>query len=196
MRKIAVLVLLFLSLAVTTVQSVNAASETFQLVPETYIVKVFELQQGEYFDGSFNISTLYSYKSLFDNRNYTYWVAVDVQDRENNIIANYSTLDDNQLYQFSFTANSSGRYEIRFFCGHNFFPPEAIVPQVTFNYYVTSSAQPTSVQPSTSSVKDAYSTAGYFLLAALTTVILVGALLFLYIKRRGLGRKIRLIEGG
>jgi hypothetical protein len=179
MEKRVVLLLLFLSLAATNLQSVNATSENFQLIPGAYVVKVFELQKGDCFEGSFNVSTLYSYRSSFDNRIYTYWVAVNLRDTEENVVANYPKLDDRQLYRFNLTANLSGSYSLSFHCGDNFFPTDAIVPQITLDYNITSSAQ-----PSASPMNTAYSNAGYFLLAALT-VILIGAILLLYIKHRG-----------
>lgn len=183
MKKIAI-VLLILLLSLVNVQEASATSENIQLIPGTYIVKVFELKEGDYFEGSFNVSTLYSYRSLFDNRIYTYWVSVDAFDPERNVIVNYSEIDDHHLYQFNLYANSSGRYEIRFLCGHNFFPPEAIVPQVTFNYSITSSAQLTStVQASASPMNPVYSDIGYVLLA---TVIIIfgGAILLIFYHRR------------
>ncbi len=195
MRKRAVLVLLFLSLAFINLQSVNAASETFQLIQVAYIVKVLELQTGDCLEGSFNVSTLYSYRSSFDNRIYTYWVAVDAFDPESNVIVDFPEIDDQHLYQLNFGANSSGRYEVRFICGYNFFPPEAIVPQVTFHYNITSSAQPTSTaQPSASSMNEAYSTAGYFLFTSLIVILIVA--LLLYVKRRGKTRVKNRVSGG
>jgi hypothetical protein len=189
MKKITVLVLLFLLLATINLQGANAESENIQLIPGTYIVKVFELQQGDYFEGSFNISTLYSYRSSYDNRIYTYWVAVDAFDPERNIIVDYSEIDDKHIYQFKVIANCSGRYEVRFTCGYNFFPPEAIVPQATFNYNITSNTQPTStVQPNASPIDPTYRTVGYILLA-IVTVTVVGALILMLYRRKDVGIK-------
>lgn len=136
MKRLSVVLLLFLLAVTTSLQGVFGVSETLQLIPEAYIVKGLELQKNDRLEGSFNISTLYSYKSLLDGKNYTYWVVVDFQDPESHTVLKYPKLEDNLQYSFNLTADSSGLYTIRFFCSFNYFPPKAIVPQLTIEYTV------------------------------------------------------------
>jgi hypothetical protein len=126
--------LLFLSIGVPNFQVTCAVSETLQLIPEAWIVKVLELQKGDRVEGSFNISTLYFYKSLLDGKNYTYIVVVDLIDPEHNNVLGIHDIKGDVYYSFNVTTASAGRYTFRFYCSFNYFPSGAIVPQLTIVY--------------------------------------------------------------
>lgn len=128
--------LLFLSIVVSNFRVTYADSETLQLIPQAYVVKVLELQEGDNIEGSFNVSTLYSYKSIFDGKNSTYIVLVDLKDPEHNTLLDIRDDKGNVYHYFNVTATSTGRYTFRFYCSFNFFPAEAIVPQLTIVYNV------------------------------------------------------------
>ncbi len=180
MKKAAVIFIL-LSFVLLCLPFASAASETIQLTPGSYVVKAFDLQQGDHLEGSFIVSPFYPYQSSLDNKNHTYVVSVDVQQPENVTVVDFPEVIDSQPYTFTFTANISGRYEVRFFCSDNYFPAYSIVPQATLNYTITSGSQPTA--PPADSSPYGFSAMDYFLIAAVT-VLFVGALLLVYLQSK------------
>jgi len=75
--------LLLLIVVVPSFQVANGNSQTFQLTPEAYQgVMSVELQVGDRIEGSFTLSNLGPYHSIFEDRWVTYWINVWFEDPE------------------------------------------------------------------------------------------------------------------
>jgi hypothetical protein len=148
-----VLVALFLLSLVNLPSVVLADSEltsgTFALAPGCYIQFSIELQKNDRFEGNFTVSDLLSYKPVVtfpwvDNDIHTYSVDVTMimSNPEFNKpytpqkILDFNEVEGNSLYFFNWTAIRSAHYLVIFYCSEEYFPQDARIPQMTFNYNV------------------------------------------------------------
>jgi hypothetical protein len=107
------------------------------------------LQKNDRFEGNFTVSDLLPYKPVVtfpwgnnDIHTYSIDVTMIMSNPEFNKpytpqkILDFNGVKGNSLYFFNWTANRSAPYLVIFYCSSEYFPQEAKIPQMTFNYNV------------------------------------------------------------
>ena len=147
----AILILLFpaLSLLPSALADSALSFGTFTLAPGKYIQFSIELQKNDRFEGNFTVSNLLPYKPIVTmpwGNNSIHSYSIDVTMIMSNPyfnkpytpqkILDFSGAKGNFLYFFNWTADRSSSYLIIFYCSTEYFPQDAKIPQITFNYNV------------------------------------------------------------
>jgi Concanavalin A-like lectin/glucanases superfamily len=138
--------LIFLMAFVPSIQAANGSSQTFQLTPEAYqgIVPPIELQTGDRLEGSFLISNLGPYKNLLFGTWDSYWINVELQDPDGQVVMNYTHTSGGS---FNYTAFNWGVYKFWVFCSGSAFFQGAQNPEMTLDYNVVKAAMPEPANP-------------------------------------------------
>ncbi len=122
-------------------QSVNSTKEfshltheNFTLVPDATVLIQIQLKEGDYVEGSFEVSNFHYYPDVFNNGVLTtYRVGIKIED------AKYQTIYDyfpETHGSFNFTASNSGLYTIPCSCNYIYLVDNPIAPQLTMNFTV------------------------------------------------------------